>query len=317
MKGGENMNLYELNWKPIKDSDGHYFISDTGLMARDEYTFYDKRGKKHFRNARIYKPRRNKNNGYYGYAYRSSNKTKNNAVHRLVAMHFVENPKPDQYKEVNHIDGDKSNNNASNLEWCDRKKNMEHASKHGLINKESKKRKIQCTANSRNSAEKRRSEVAEYNENGYFVKSSKHVEGDIFRLSYKGHYFRDAETLRKKYGYIPEQIDVERIKPLCKKCRKVFISTDKNGEKEVYQKIDDLPIKRERLWFCFNHEVPDENGRMWDIVKYSETEFYEKDVEQRKEMVDMLKTNTYKEVAKMFGISVGHLVRLHRQYSDN
>lgn len=39
-------------------------------------------------------------------------------VHRLVAMMFCLNPYPHLYKQVNHISGDKSDNRASNLEWC-------------------------------------------------------------------------------------------------------------------------------------------------------------------------------------------------------
>lgn len=46
-------------------------------------------------------------------------------VHRLVAMCFVENPK--DLPEVNHIDGNKLNNNANNLEWITRGGNIEHA----------------------------------------------------------------------------------------------------------------------------------------------------------------------------------------------
>jgi hypothetical protein len=45
-------------------------------------------------------------------------------VHRLVAESFIENPK--NYKEVNHKDLDKSNNNALNLEWCNREQNINH-----------------------------------------------------------------------------------------------------------------------------------------------------------------------------------------------
>ena len=45
-------------------------------------------------------------------------------VHRLVALLFVANPCPDQFREVNHIDGNTANNRADNLEWCDCAHNM-------------------------------------------------------------------------------------------------------------------------------------------------------------------------------------------------
>lgn len=46
-------------------------------------------------------------------------------VHRLVAMAFL--PNPDNLPEVNHKDGDKGNNDVSNLEWISRHGNMQHA----------------------------------------------------------------------------------------------------------------------------------------------------------------------------------------------
>jgi len=51
-------------------------------------------------------------------------------LHRVVATAFI--PNPDNLPEVNHIDGNKLNNHASNLEWVTHKQNMEHAYKTGL-----------------------------------------------------------------------------------------------------------------------------------------------------------------------------------------
>lgn len=42
--------------------------------------------------------------------------------HRLIAIAFV--PNPNNYKEVNHIDGNKQNNHYTNLEWCTRSHNV-------------------------------------------------------------------------------------------------------------------------------------------------------------------------------------------------
>ena len=54
-------------------------------------------------------------------------------VHRLVAKTFIPNPK--NKPEVNHIDGNKSNNNVKNLEWATRNENQRHAYNTGLKNK--------------------------------------------------------------------------------------------------------------------------------------------------------------------------------------
>ena len=60
----------------------------------------------------------------------------NKYIHRLVAEHFCDNP--NQYNEVNHIDGNTMNNHASNLEWCSHKQNMENAVKRGVLNNRKK-----------------------------------------------------------------------------------------------------------------------------------------------------------------------------------
>lgn len=69
----------------------------------------------------------------YGYLYvkfRHDGKPKTKLVHRLLAEVFIPNPKG--LPAVNHVDGDKGNNDLSNLEWCTHSENQNHAWKTGL-----------------------------------------------------------------------------------------------------------------------------------------------------------------------------------------
>ena len=79
------------------------------------------------------------NVGYYQVCLKMNNKKYYKRVHRLVAEHFIENPYG--LPQVNHIDGNKLNNNVSNLEWIDNKTNTKHGYDNNLYH--SKKRCIQ------------------------------------------------------------------------------------------------------------------------------------------------------------------------------
>jgi hypothetical protein len=63
-------------------------------------------------------------------------------MHRLVAVAFVQG---DQSLDVNHIDGNKHNNKADNLEWVTKSQNMQHAVK-VLGIKFGSKKKVVCAS---------------------------------------------------------------------------------------------------------------------------------------------------------------------------
>ena len=70
------------------------------------------------------------NKGYKYVNLRRNGQTERYYVHRLVADTFI--PNPENKRAVNHIDGDKLNNDVSNLEWVTYQENSKHAYAHGL-----------------------------------------------------------------------------------------------------------------------------------------------------------------------------------------
>jgi hypothetical protein len=68
--------------------------------------------------------------GYHRVTLYNSGESKTNLVHRLVALAYLTNP--DNLPEVNHIDGNKSNNHYRNLEWVTSSQNNQHAVDTGL-----------------------------------------------------------------------------------------------------------------------------------------------------------------------------------------
>ena len=109
--------------KPIDNYEGRYYILTTGQV------FSIKRGKRSILNKDIeLKPDTN-SCGYQRVTLSKDGKTKRFLVHRLVAEHFL--TKPEQWQgrlEVNHKDGDKTNNSVENLEWSTGSENKVHAS---------------------------------------------------------------------------------------------------------------------------------------------------------------------------------------------
>ena len=69
--------------------------------------------------------------GYYKVTLMKNRKPFEKKVHRLIAECFI--PNPNNKPCINHKDGNKQNNQISNLEWVTYKENTAHAIKHGLF----------------------------------------------------------------------------------------------------------------------------------------------------------------------------------------
>lgn len=110
------------------------------------------------------------------------------ALHRLVALSFLENP--DKKEQVNHIDGNKLNNSLQNLEWCTNKENQIHKVQNGLANNYTRK-------------------IGQYDLNGILVKSYESIilaskEIKISSSSIKSVLYKKQKTAG---GYIFKYLD--------------------------------------------------------------------------------------------------------------
>ena len=96
--------------KQLKNYPNH-FISDTGRI-------YSQAGGK---NLRQLKPFMDAG----GYMRINLERRKTFSLHRLIAIHFI--PNPENKPQVNHINGDKTDNDIRNLEWMTDRENKYHA----------------------------------------------------------------------------------------------------------------------------------------------------------------------------------------------
>jgi hypothetical protein len=112
-------------WKPLKDYEGLYEISNMGRVR----SLIKKGNTKQ----QIRKTGLDVATGYINIMLRKNNKPLTKRVHRLVAEAFV--PNLDNKPVVNHKDGNKKNCKADNLEWMTYSENTLHSFKNGLQRK--------------------------------------------------------------------------------------------------------------------------------------------------------------------------------------
>jgi HNH endonuclease/NUMOD4 motif len=107
-------------WKFIKGYNSEYRINNDGEVESCKYGYWRKMAQTI-----------NKGNGYFEVSLSDGcGKAKHFTIHRLLAIYFLDKVKGKNF--VNHKDGNKLNNKLTNLEWCTKSENGEHAYKMGL-----------------------------------------------------------------------------------------------------------------------------------------------------------------------------------------
>ena len=114
-------------WLPIPGFEGFYEVSDAGNVRSLDRVVVGKDGKsRRLKGGPMTLSNGNSAGNYLSVMLSKDGKQRRVLVHRAVAMAFV--PNPEGLNEINHKDENGKNNDASNLEWCDRKYNNTYGS---------------------------------------------------------------------------------------------------------------------------------------------------------------------------------------------
>ncbi len=118
-----NQTELDNDWRDIPEFP-HYQINRAGQIKRLDAIIRDSRGVDFYRKGRILNDRKNKN-GYVQITLCENGIPYHRFIHTILAKVFI--PNPYNLPLVNHIDENPSNNDLSNLEWCDYSYNAKHS----------------------------------------------------------------------------------------------------------------------------------------------------------------------------------------------
>lgn len=130
-------------WKEIKGYEGIYEISNLGNVKSLKRIVKGRWGNTKI-SSKILVPAKDKD-GYSVVALCKNGGQKVSKIHRLVAEAFI--PNPNNFIQINHKDENKTNNNVSNLEWCNAKYNSNYGTRTNRIKEKTSKKVIQYEKN--------------------------------------------------------------------------------------------------------------------------------------------------------------------------
>lgn len=200
------------------------------------------------------------NSGYHVIALVDKGISKRNLVHRLVALNFIDNPlnKP----QVNHIDGNKLNNNVDNLEWTTASENINHNKVLGRLDTHTARaelNKVQTKAVNQLDIETGKV-IATYNTIREASKETGSQDGKITMV---------CQGKRKTHnGYSWEYINKEHLKTQVKtKIKRVYTET---GEETIYNSMRQasIDIGKDPSVFTYNFKKKGNPFSMWGSTWY-------------------------------------------------
>lgn len=110
-------------WKDIENYEGYYQVSNLGRVRSVDRDIIYSNGIIVKYTGKLLSLHLEKN-GYISVLFSKNGSQERAYVHRLVAKTFISNP--NNYLEINHKDENPQNNKVDNLEWCNRKYNLNY-----------------------------------------------------------------------------------------------------------------------------------------------------------------------------------------------